>query len=146
KGSRRLPSWSLATSTLASELLHHRQSRLGLGLRRRHITLRASGLGFLHEVEGLAACRLRPGERAGRLHILTTRGLHILTTRSLHILSPRRLNILTPRSLHVLTPRSLPILSTRRLGVLATRSLNILTTRSLHVLTARGFGLHARTS
>src|SRR5207248_814436 len=135
---RRLPSWSLATSTLASELLHHRQSRLGLGLRRRHITLRASGLGFLHEVEGLAACRLRPGERAGRLHILTTRSLHILTTRSL--------NILTARSLHVLTTRRLHILTTRSLGDLASRSLHVLTTRSLHVLTARGLGLHARTS
>src|SRR5207237_1735739 len=100
KGSRRLPSWSLATlttSTLASELLHHRQSRLGLGLRRRHITLRASGLGFLHAVEGLAACRLRPGERAGRLHILPTRRLHILTARSLHILTARSLHILTTR-------------------------------------------------
>src|SRR5437588_9472188 len=106
---------------LASELLHHRQSRLGLGLCRRHITLRASGLGFLHEVEGLAACRLRPGERAGRLHILTTRSLHILTTRGLNILTTRSLNILTTRSLHVLT--------TRRLNLLTTRALDLLTPR-----------------
>src|SRR5207248_706829 len=133
-----LPAWSLATSTLASELLHHRQSRLGLGLRRRHITLRASGLGFLHEVEGLAACRLRPGERAGRLHILTARRLHILTARRLHILTARRLRVRTPRRLHLLTPR--------RLGDLATRRLHVLTTRGLHILTARGLGLHARTS
>ena len=141
-----MPSWSLATSTLASELLHHRQSRLGLGLRRRHITLRASGLGFLHKVEGLAACRLRPGERAGRLHILTTRSLNILTTRGLNILTARSLHILTTRGLNILTTRSLNILTTRRLGDLASRRLHVLTTRSLHVLTARGFGLHARTS
>ncbi len=139
-------SWSLDDSNgVGLELLHLRQGRLGLGLRRRHVTLRARGLGLLHQVEGLAAGRLRPGERAGSLHILTARGLNVLTTRrlnilatrSLHVLTTRRLNGLTARGLNVLTARRLNVLATRRLHILTARRLHILTTRSLYVLTTR---------
>src|SRR3989442_868250 len=131
------------------ELLHLRQGRLGLGLRRRHVTFRARRLGLLHEVEGLAGARLRTGERPRRLHILTTRALDVLTARGLDTLTTRALNVLTARRLNVLTTRGLDlartrerawrlnVLATRALDVLATRGLDVLTTRALDVLTAR---------
>src|SRR2546422_9337191 len=81
------------------ELLHLRQGRLGLGLRRRHVTFRARRLGLLHEVEGLAGTRLRTGERPRRLHILTTRALDVLTARGLNVLTTRALDVLTTRGL-----------------------------------------------
>src|SRR3989442_11721472 len=81
------------------ELLHLRQGRLGLGLRRRHVTFRARRLGLLHEVEGLAGTRLRTGERPRRLHILTTRALDVLTARRLNVLATRALDVLTTRGL-----------------------------------------------
>src|SRR3989442_13145895 len=81
------------------ELLHLRQGRLGLGLRRRHVTFRARRLGLLHEVEGLAGTRLRTGERPRRLHILTTRALDVLTAGGLDVLATRRLDVVPTRGL-----------------------------------------------
>src|SRR2546426_153912 len=128
------------------ELLHLRQGRLGLGLRRRHVTFRARRLGLLHEVEGLAGARLRTGERPRRLHILTTRaldvltagGLNVLATRALDVLTTRGLDTLTTRALNVLTARALDVLTTRGLDMLTTRALDVLPTRALDVLTTRG--------
>src|SRR2546422_567706 len=127
------------------ELLHLRQGRLGLGLRRRHVAFRARRLGLLHEVEGLAGARLRTGERPRRLHILTTRaldvltagGLNVLATRALDVLTTRGLDTLTTRALNVLTARALDVLTTRALDVLAARGLDVLPTRGLDVLTTR---------
>src|SRR2546425_656186 len=138
------------------ELLHLRQGRFGLGLRRRHVALRARRLSLFHEVEGLAATRLRTGERPRRLHILTTRRLHVLATRALDVLTTRALNVLPARRLDVLATRALNVLTARGLNVLATgrldlartreraRRLNVLTTRGLDVLAARRLDL-ART-
>src|SRR2546429_551488 len=81
------------------ELLHLRQGRLGLGLRRRHVTFRARRLGLLHEAEGLAGARLRTGERPRRLHILTTRALDVLTAGGLNVLPTRPLDVLPTRDL-----------------------------------------------
>src|SRR5438445_665231 len=111
------------------ELLHLRQGRLGLGLRRRHVAFRARRLGLLHEVEGLAGTRLRTGERPRRLHILTTRALDVLTAGALNVLATRALDVLTTRGLDVLTTRALDVLTTRRLDVLATRRLDLARTR-----------------
>src|SRR2546428_395672 len=135
------------------ELLHLRQGRLGLGLRRRHVTFRARRLGLLHEVEGLAGARLRTGERPRRLHILTTRALDVLTAGGLNVLATRALDVLTTRGLDMLTTRALDVLPARALDVppargldrlparaldgLAARGLDVLTTRALDVLTAR---------
>src|SRR5207249_826614 len=93
-------------------------------------------LSLLHEAEGLAAARLRAGERPRGLHILTTRRLDVLATRGLYVLTTRRLDLLTTRSLNVL--------ATRRLYVLTTRRLDLLTTRSLHVLATRRLVLRTR--
>src|SRR3989442_445806 len=132
------------------ELLHLRQGRLGLGLRRRHVTFRARRLGLLHEVEGLAGARLRTGEPPRPLHILTTRPLNVLTAGGLNVLATRRLNVLATRRLdlartrerawrlNVLATRALNVLATRALDVLATRALDVLATRGLDVLAARG--------
>src|SRR5262249_29168401 len=144
KGSRRLPSWSLDDSKRTKRLLHLGDGRFRLGLRRRHITLRARRLGLFHENDGLAATGLRTRERPGSLHILTTRGLNILTTRGLNILAARRLHVLTTRGLHILTTRRLNILTARGLHILTARRLNILTTRRLNILAARR--LHVRTT
>src|SRR2546429_9992379 len=95
------------------ELLHLRQGRLGLGLRRRHVTFRARRLGLLHEVEGLAGARLRTGERPRRLHILTTRALDVLTAGGLDVLATRALDVLTTRGLEELTTRGLEGLTRR---------------------------------
>src|SRR3989442_1753765 len=123
------------------ELLHLRQGRLGLGLRRRHVTFRARRLGLLHEVEGLAGARLRTGEPPRPLHILTTRPLNVLTAGGLNVLATRRLNVLATRRLDLARTRErawrLNVLATRALDVLATRGLDVLTTRALDVLTAR---------
>src|SRR5438445_777289 len=119
------------------ELLHLRQGRLGLGLRRRHVTFRARRLGLLHEAEGLAGARLRTGERPRRLHILTTRALDVLTAGGLNVLATRALDVLTTRGLDTLTTRALDVLTARGLDVLTTRGLDVLTTRALDVLTAR---------
>src|SRR5437879_12068254 len=99
------------------ELLHLRQGRLGLGLRRRHVTFRARRLGLLHEVEGLAGARLRTGERPRRLHILTTRALDVLTAGGLNVLATRALDVLTTRGLDVLATRALDLLPARALAV-----------------------------
>src|SRR2546426_1553126 len=107
------------------ELLHLRQGRLGLGLRRRHVTFRARRLGLLHEVEGLAGTRLRTGERPRRLHILTTRALDVVTAGGLNVLATRALDVLTTRGLDTLTTRALNVLTARRLDVLATRRLDL---------------------
>src|SRR2546426_8734402 len=127
------------------ELLHLRQGRLGLGLRRRHVAFAARRLGLLHEVEGLAGTRLRTGERPRRLHILTTRaldvltagGLNVLATRALDVLTTRGLDTLTTRALNVLTARALDVLTTRRLDMLPTRALDVRLTGLLDVLPAR---------
>src|SRR5262249_27475409 len=129
KGSRRATSWSLDDSKRTKRLLHLGDGRFRLGLRRRHITLRARRLGLFHENEGLAATGLRTRERPGSLHILTTRGLNILTTRGLNILAARRLHVLTTRGLHILTTRHLNILAARRLHVLTTWRLDLTCTR-----------------
>src|SRR3989442_13262330 len=113
------------------ELLHLRQGRLGLGLRRRHVTFRARRLGLLHEVEGLAGARLRTGERPRRLHILTTRALDDLTAGGLNVLATRALDVLTTRGLDVLTTRALDVLPARHLDVLATRVLDARPARGL---------------
>src|SRR2546425_489616 len=123
------------------ELLHLRQGRLGLGLRRRHVTFRARRLGLLHEVEGLAGARLRTGERPRRLHILTTRALDVLTAGGLNVLATRALDVLTTRGLDTLTTRALNVLTARALDVLTTRGLDTLTTRALDVLPARALDL-----
>src|SRR3989475_4301619 len=119
------------------ELLHLRQGRLGLGLRRRHVAFRARRLGLLHEVEGLAGTRLRTGERPRRLHILTTRALDVLTAGGLNVLATRALDVLTTRGLDTLATRALNVLTARALDVLTTRGLDTLTTRALDVLRAR---------
>src|SRR5438128_297124 len=119
------------------ELLHLRQGRLGLGLRRRHVAFRARRLGLLHEVEGLAGTRLRTGERPRRLHILTTRALDVLTAGGLNVLATRALDVLTTRGLDTLATRALNVLTARALDVLTTRGLDTLTARALNVLTAR---------
>src|SRR3989442_102713 len=119
------------------ELLHLRQGRLGLGLRRRHVAFRARRLGLLHEVEGLAGTRLRTGERPRRLHILTTRALDVLTAGGLNVLATRALDVLTTRGLDTLATRALNVLTARALDVLATRGLDVLTARALDVLTTR---------
>src|SRR2546426_9377556 len=103
------------------ELLHLRQGRLGLGLRRRHVTFRARRLGLLHEVEGLAGARLRTGERPRRLHILTTRALDVLTARGLNVLTTRALDVLTTRGLDVLPTRPLNLPPARVLALLIAR-------------------------
>src|SRR2546425_13085071 len=99
------------------ELLHLRQGRLGLGLRRRHVTFRARRLGLLHEVEGLAGTRLRTGERPRRLHILTTRALDVLTAGGLNVLATRALDVLTTRGLEMLATRGLDLLPARELDL-----------------------------
>src|SRR2546426_172461 len=119
------------------ELLHLRQGRLGLGLRRRHVTFRARRLGLLHEVEGLAGARLRTGERPRRLHILTTRALDVLTAGGLNVLATRALDVLTTRGLDVLTTRGLDVLTTRALDVLTARRLDVLATRRLDLARTR---------
>src|SRR5881628_2896862 len=126
------------------ELLHLRQGRLGLGLRRRHVAFRARRLGLLHEVECLAGTRLRTGERPRRLHILTTRALDVLTAGGLNVLATRALDVLTARALDVLTTRALDVLATRGLDTLTTRALDVLTARRLDVLATRRLDL-ART-
>src|SRR5207244_6167792 len=103
------------------ELLHLRQGRLGLGLRRRHVTFRARRLGLLHEAEGLAGARLRTGERPRRLHILTTRGLDVLTAGALDVLATRPLDVATTRRLDTLTTGALTALAARALDALPTR-------------------------
>src|SRR5438132_2136993 len=123
------------------ELLHLRQGRLGLGLRRRHVTFRARRLGLLHEAEGLAGARLRTGERPRRLHILTTRALDVLTAGGLNVLATRALDVLTTRGLDTLTTRALNVLTARGLDVLPTRGLEGRPTRALNVLPARALDL-----
>src|SRR2546428_5955381 len=120
------------------ELLHLRQGRLGLGLRRRHVAFRARRLGLLHEVEGLAGTRLRTGERPRRLHILTTRALDVLTAGGLNVLATRALDVLTTRGLDTLPTRALDVLATRALDVLATRALEPRPTRELTGMAAGG--------
>src|SRR5215470_3306036 len=120
-----------------TDLLHFCEGCLCLGLRRRHVTLRARRFRFPHETEGLAASSLRTGQRARSLNILPTRRLNILPTRRLNILPTRGLDVLTARGLDVLTARRLNILPTRRLNILPTRGLNALTARRLDLLTTR---------
>src|SRR5207245_8992529 len=111
------------------ELLHLRQGRLGLGLRRRHVTFRARRLGLLHEVEGLAGTRLRTGERPRRLHILTTRALDVLTAGGLNVLATRALDVVTTRGLDPLATRGLAGLPARRLDVLTARARGVVSAR-----------------
>src|SRR3989454_12699937 len=115
------------------ELLHLRQGRLGLGLRRRHVTFRARRLGLLHEVEGLAGARLRTGERPRRLHILTTRALDVLTAGGLNVLATRGLDVLPTRGLDLLPTRALNVLPARALVVRPSRRRPLRATPGLDV-------------
>src|SRR5215470_5744149 len=117
-----------------TDLLHFCEGCLCLGLRRRHVTLRARRFRFPHETEGLAASSLRTGQRARSLDILPTRRLNILPTRRLNILPTRGLDVLTARRLNILPTRGLDVLTARGLDVLTARRLNILPTRGLNIL------------
>src|SRR5262249_29877975 len=123
--SRRATSWSLDDSKRTKRLLHCGDGRFRLGLRRRHITLRARRLGLLHETEGLAATGVRSSERAPGLDILTARHLHVLTTRRLPILTTRGLDLTRPRQ------------RARRLDGVSLRA-----SRTQHLLRLRDFSGH----